>query len=87
MKIKGLVPVISYSLIVLRFSKTPELWSSKVAFTNAFLSAVNHNYDHITNHDLLNPVEVNVLFLKRQRNTQTSEAFELQNTPVFETPQ
>ena len=35
-----------YIGILLRFSKTRELWSSKAAFTSTFFAAVNHNYDH-----------------------------------------
>ena len=31
---------------LLRFSQTCELWSSKAAFTIAFFTDVNHNYDH-----------------------------------------
>ena len=36
-----------YIGILLRFSKTRELWSSKskAAFTSTFFAAVNHNYD------------------------------------------
>ena len=34
-----------YLYCLLRFSQTRELWSSKAAFTIAFFSAVNHNYD------------------------------------------
>ena len=31
---------------LLRFSKTPKLWSSKAAFTIMFFATINHNYDH-----------------------------------------
>ena len=31
---------------LLRFSKTRKLWSSNAAFTIAFYTAVNHNYEH-----------------------------------------
>ena len=32
--------------ILLRFSQTRKLLSSKAAFTIVFFAAVNHNYDH-----------------------------------------
>ena len=35
-----------YLQILLRFSQTCELWSSKAAFAIAFFASVNHNYDH-----------------------------------------
>ena len=38
--------LLSVFRVLLHFSKTRKLWSSKAAITNAFLAAVNHNYDH-----------------------------------------
>ena len=43
---RGVWERVDCSTLLLRFSKTRELWSSKVAFINAFSAAVNHNYDH-----------------------------------------
>ena len=36
----------SGAVVLLRFSQTCELSSSKAAFAIAFFAAVNHNYDH-----------------------------------------
>ena len=40
------VVLMKNEVILLRFSQTCELSSSKAAFAIAFFAAVNHNYDH-----------------------------------------